>query len=99
MEQLLFFWSLILFAIGACGTFINKRHFFMILLCIELMLVAVNLQFFAASAWIDDLAGQFYALWVYTAAAAETSIGLALCVIYHRLRSTLEVEFINLLKG
>lgn len=81
------------------GTFLNRRHFFIILLCIELMLLAVNLQFFTASALLDDINGQFFALWVLTAAAAETSIGLALCVIYTRLRSTLDVEFINLLKG
>nr|YP_009746594.1 NADH dehydrogenase subunit 4L [Jenufa perforata]QII41623.1 NADH dehydrogenase subunit 4L [Jenufa perforata] len=99
MHQLLFFWSLVLFIIGAMGTFLNRRHFFIILLCIELMLLAVNIQFFTASALLDDINGQFFALWVLTAAAAETSIGLALCVIYTRLRSTLDVEFINLLKG
>jgi len=88
-----------LFAFGAFGTFLNRRHFLMMMLCIELMLLAVNLQFLIASSYHQDRTGQLYALWILTAAAAETSLGLALCVLYHRLRATLDVEWMNLLKG
>lgn len=90
---------LILFAMGALGTFLNRRNFIIMLMCIEVMLLAANLVFLTASVALDDLTGQLLALWVMTAAASETALGLALCVLYARLRSTLDVEFINLMKG
>ena len=88
-----------LFIIGALGTFLNRRNFLIMLMSIEIMLLAVNLNFLTASVAIDDVIGQLFALWVMTAAAAETAIGLALCVLYNRLRATLDVEFICLMKG
>lgn len=91
--------SLVLFAMGAVGTFLNRRNFIIMLMCIELMLLATNLVFLTASVALDDLTGQLLALWVMTAAAAETALGLALCVLHYRLRSTLDVELINLMKG
>jgi len=94
-----FITNLGLFIIGALGTFLNRRNFLIMLLCIEIMLLSVNLNFLTASAALDDITGQLFALWVITAAAAETAIGLALCVLYNRLRATLDVEFMNLLKG
>lgn len=91
--------SLVLFAMGAVGTFLNRRNFIIMLMCIEVMLLATNLVFLTASVALDDLTGQLLALWVMTAAAAETALGLALCVLHYRLRSTLDVELINLMKG
>jgi NADH-quinone oxidoreductase subunit K len=91
--------NLVLFMLGAYGSFLNRRHFLMMLLCIELMLLAVNLEFLTAASYLDDMTGQLLALWVMTAAAAETAIGLALCVLYHRLRASLDIEVMALLKG
>jgi NADH-quinone oxidoreductase subunit K len=90
---------LVLFAMGAVGTFLNRRNFIIMLMCIEVMLLATNLVFLTASVALDDITGQLLALWVMTAAAAETALGLALCVLYYRLRATLDVELINLMKG
>ncbi len=91
--------DLVLFVMGALGTFLNRRNFIIMLLCIELMLLAANLVFLTASVALDDMNGQLLALWVMTAAAAETALGLALCVLHYRLRATLDVELINLMKG
>lgn len=66
---------------------------------IELMLLAVNLNFLLFSVYLDDLLGQVFALYILTVAAAESAIGLALLVVYYRLRATIDVEFINLIKG
>ena len=88
-----------LFSIGAVGTFLNRRNILYILMCIELILLAVNCVLLTASVHLDDINGQLLFLLVLTAAATETSLGLALCVLHYRLRKTLDVEFINLLKG
>ena len=69
------------------------------LMSIELMLLAVNLNFLIFSVYLDDLIGQLFALLVLTVAAAEAAIGLALLVVYYRIRGTIAVEFINLIKG
>ena len=90
---------IILFSMGAIGTFLNRRNFLIMLQCIEVMLLSVNLVFQTGSVTVDDLNGQQMALWVQTAAAAETAQGQALCVQYFRLRSTLDVEQIGLMKG
>ena len=66
---------------------------------IELMLLAVNLNFLVFSVYLDDLIGQIFALLILTVAAAESAIGLALLVVYYRVRGTISVEFINLMKG
>ena len=89
----------VLFGMGAIGTFQNRRNFQIMLLCIEVMQLSVNQVFQTGSVAVDDLNGQQMALWVLTAAAAETAQGLALCVLYFRLRSTLDVELIGLMKG
>lgn len=89
----------VLFGMGALGTFQNRRNFQIMILCIEVMLLSVNLVFQTGSVTVDDLNGQQMALWVQTAAAAETALGQALCVQYFRLRSTLDVELISLMKG
>jgi len=78
---------------------LNRRNFLIMLLCLEVMLLAANLVFLTASVALDDVTGQLLALWVMTAAAAETALGLALCVLHYRLRATLDVELISLMKG
>lgn len=97
--SLFLYTDLVLFIMGAFGTFLNRRNFIIMLLCIELMLLAANLVFLTSSVSLDDMNGQLLALWVMTAAAAETALGLALCVLHYRLRNTLDVELINLMKG
>ena len=87
------------FGMGVIGTFLNRRNFLIMLLCIEVMQLSVNLVFLTGSVTVDDLNGQQFALWVLTAAAAETALGQALCVLYFRLRSTQDVELITLMKG
>lgn len=88
-----------LFVLGTVGSFLSRRSFVVMLLCLELMLLGGNLTFLAGAVVLDDLVGLTTALWVMTAAAAETSLGLALCVLHLRLRQTLDVELLALLKG
>ena len=89
----------ILFTIGIFGIFLNRKNVIVILMSIELMLLAVNINFVAFSTHIGDLAGQVFALLVLTVAAGEAAIGLAILVVYFRNRGTIAVEDINLLKG
>lgn len=99
ISSLFLFLCVLLFGMGALGTFQNRRNFLIMLLCIEVMLLSVNQVFQTGSVTVDDQNGQQMALWVLTAAAAETALGLALCVLYFRLRSTLDVEQMSLMKG
>ncbi|MEQ8387702.1 MAG: NADH-quinone oxidoreductase subunit NuoK [Alphaproteobacteria bacterium] len=89
----------ILFTLGIFGIFLNRKNVIIILMSIELMLLAVNINFVAFSAFLGDLVGQVFAMFVLTVAAAEAAIGLAILVIYFRNRGTIEVENINLMKG
>src|SRR6516165_3499512 len=89
----------ILFTLGIVGIFINRKNVIIILMSIELMLLAVNINFVAFSAYLHDLVGQVFAMFVLTVAAAEAAIGLAIIVVYFRNRGTIEVEDINLMKG
>ena len=91
--------SMILFLLGIWGIFLNRKNIIIMLMSIELMLLAVNLNFLLFSVYLDDLIGQMFALLVLTVAAAESAIGLALLVVYYRVRGTIAVEFINLIKG
>ena len=91
--------SMILFLLGIWGIFLNRKNIIIMLMSIELMLLAVNLNFLIFSVYLDDLIGQLFALLVLTVAAAESAIGLALLVVYYRIRGTIAVEFINLIKG
>lgn len=91
--------SMILFLLGIWGIFLNRKNIIIMLMSIELMLLAVNYNFLVFSVYIDDLLGQLFALLVLTVAAAESAIGLALLVVYYRVRGTIAVEFINLMKG
>jgi NADH-quinone oxidoreductase subunit K len=89
----------ILFTLGIFGIFLNRRSIIIILMSIELMLLAINLNLVAFSAYLGDLAGQVFAMFVLTVAAAEAAIGLAILVVYFRNRGSIEVEDINLMKG
>jgi len=89
----------ILFTLGIFGIFLNRRNVIIILMSIELMLLAINLNFVAFSAYLGDLAGQVFAMFVLTVAAAEAAIGLAILVVYFRNRGSIAVEDINLMRG
>ena len=89
----------ILFTLGVFGIFLNRKNIIIILMSIELILLAVNLNFVAFSAQLGDLAGQAFALLILTVAAAEAAIGLAILVIFYRNRGTIAVEDVNMMKG
>ncbi len=89
----------ILFATGIFGIFLNRKNVIVILMSIELMLLAVNINLVAFSAALGDLTGQVFAMLVLTVAAAEAAIGLAILVSFFRNRNTIAVEDINMMKG
>jgi NADH-quinone oxidoreductase subunit K len=89
----------ILFTVGLFGIFINRKNVIIILMSIELMLLAVNINLVAFSAHLQDLVGQIFAMFVLTVAAAEAAIGLAILVVYFRNRGSIAVEDINMMKG
>jgi NADH-quinone oxidoreductase subunit K len=89
----------IIFTIGVLGIFLNRKNIIIILMSIELILLAVNINLVAFSSFLHDLVGQIFALFVLTVAAAEAAIGLAILVVYNRNRGTIEVEDVNLMKG
>jgi NADH-quinone oxidoreductase subunit K len=89
----------ILLVIGVFGIFLNRKNVIIILMSIELILLAVNINLVAFSAALNDLAGQVLAMFVLTVAAAEAAIGLAIVVVYFRNRGSIEVEDVNMMKG
>jgi len=89
----------ILFTLGVFGIFLNRKNVIVILMSIELMLLAVNINFVAFSSHLGDLVGQIFALLILTVAAAEAAIGLAIVVVYYRNRGSIAVEDINMMKG
>ena len=89
----------ILFTLGIFGIFLNRKNVIIILMSLELMLLAVNLNLVALSAYLGDLAGQVFTMFVITVAAAEAAIGLAILVAYFRNRGSIAVEDINLMRG
>jgi NADH-quinone oxidoreductase subunit K len=89
----------VLFTLGVFGIFLNRKNVIIILMSIELILLAINVNLVAFSASLGDLAGQIFAMFVLTVAAAEAAIGLAIVVVYFRNRGSIEVEDINLMKG
>jgi NADH-quinone oxidoreductase subunit K len=88
-----------LFALGVIGLFLNRKNVITILMCIELMLLAVNINFVAFSHYLNDLAGQIFVFFVLTVAASEVAVGLAILVAFYRIRRSIEVEDINTLQG
>jgi len=89
----------IIFTIGVVGIFLNRKNIIVILMSIELILLAVNINLVSFSIFLNDLTGQIFALFILTVAAAETAIGLAIIVVYYRNSGTIRVEEINKLKG
>ncbi|PZT86168.1 MAG: NADH-quinone oxidoreductase subunit NuoK [Citromicrobium sp.] len=91
--------SAILFVLGVLGIFLNRKNLIIILMAIELILLAVNIQLVAFSAFLGDLVGQVFAMFVLTVASGEAAIGLAILVIYFRGRGTIAVDDANRMKG
>ena len=87
--------STIIFVIGICGIVINRKNIIVILMSIELMLLAVNLNFVAFASYHQDLTGQVFSMFILTVAAAEAAIGLAILVTYHRNKNSIDVDDIN----
>tara|TARA_B100001971_G_scaffold91249_1_gene84166 strand:+ start:1066 stop:1377 length:312 start_codon:yes stop_codon:yes gene_type:complete len=88
-----------IFTIGVVGIFLNRKNIIVILMSIELMLLAVNINLVSFSIYLNDLTGQIFAIFILTVAAAETAIGLAIIVIYYRNSGTIRVQEIDKLKG
>src|SRR5258705_3613977 len=88
----------ILFTVGVLGIFLNRKNIIIILMSVELILLAVNINFVAFSTYLGDLVGQVFALFVLTVAAAEAAIGLAILAVYFRHPGTIAVEDVNLMK-
>ena len=88
-----------LFTLGIFGIFLNRKNVIVILMSVELMLLAVNINFVTFSHFLQDLTGQVFALFVLTVAAAEAAIGLAIIVVYFRTRGSIDVDEINMMKG
>ena len=89
----------VLLVLGVFGVFLNRKNVIVILMSIELILLAVNINLVAFSSALNDLAGQILAMFVLTVAAAEAAIGLAIVVVYFRNRGSIEVEDVNMMKG
>ena len=89
----------VLFTLGVFGIFLNRKNVIVILMSVELMLLAVNINFVAFSSYMNDMAGQVFAMFILTVAAAEAAIGLAILVIFFRNRGSIAVEDISTLKG
>jgi NADH-quinone oxidoreductase subunit K len=93
------FVSAVLFSLSVAGIFINRKNLILLLMCIELMLLAVNINFVAFSYFLDDMAGQVFVFFILTVAAAEAAIGLAILVVLFRKRQTINVQDLDTLKG
>ena len=89
----------IIFTIGIVGIFLNRKNLIVILMCKELLLLAVNINLVSFSIFLNDLSGQIFTLFILTVAAAEAAIGLAIIVVYYRNAGSIHVEDINTLKG
>ncbi len=89
----------ILFCISVAGIFINRKNIIILLMCIELMLLSVNMNFIAFSYFLNDLTGQVFVFFILTVAAAESAIGLAILVIVFRNRNTINVADLDTMKG
>lgn len=91
--------SAILFGIGVAGIFINRKNVIILLMCIELMLLAVNTNFIAYSRFLNDVSGQIFVFFILTVAASESAIGLAILVLLYRRLKTIQVDDLSTLKG
>ncbi|MEO1576650.1 MAG: NADH-quinone oxidoreductase subunit NuoK [Pseudomonadota bacterium] len=89
----------LLFTIAVAGIFLNRKNLILLLMCIELMLLAVNFNFIAMSRYLGDLGGQVFVFFILTVAAAEAAIGLAILVVLFRSRNSINVEELDVMKG
>jgi NADH:ubiquinone oxidoreductase subunit K len=88
-----------IFLIGFAGVCLNRKNILLIIICVELVLLAVNFIFLVSSFYLDDLLGQIFAIFILVVAAAESSIGLAILITFYRIKGTITINAINLLKG
>ena len=91
--------SAVLFAISVAGIFLNRKNVILLLMCIELLLLAVNFNFIALSRFMGDTTGQVFVFFILTVAAAESAIGLAILVVLFRTRRSINVQELNVLRG
>ena len=91
--------SAVLFSLAVAGIFLNRKNVIVLLMCIELMLLAVNFNFVAYSRFLDNLDGQVFVFFILTGAAAEAAIGLAILVVLFRNRRSIDVEELDVMKG
>ena len=91
--------NILLFIIGLVGIVMNRRNILIILMCVELVLLSLNLNFIIFSVYFDDLYGQLFSLFILTVAAAESAVGLAIIIIYYRLSGSISMDQIVVLKG
>jgi len=91
--------NLLLFLIGVLGLVFNRKNILIIIISIELMLLAVNLNFIVFSVYLDDILGQLFVLFILTVAATESALGLAILTSYYRLKNTIVFEYIKTIKG
>lgn len=91
--------SAFLFFLSVLGIFLNQKNILVMLMALEIMFLSVSINLVSSSIYLDDIAGQILSLLILTIAAAESSIGLAILVIYYRIRNSISVELINLTKG
>jgi NADH-quinone oxidoreductase subunit K len=91
--------TVLMFVIGIFGMFLTRNHIIIILISLELILLAININFIVFSIFFDDLLGQMYALLILTVAAAESALGLAILIVYYRLRGGISIDLISLLKS
>jgi len=94
-----FFISIVIFILGVLGIIINRKNIIILLMSIELILLSINFLLLTTSVFIDDIIGQVFAFYILVVAAAESAIGLSILVAYYRVRGTISIKFINLLKG
>jgi NADH:ubiquinone oxidoreductase subunit K len=93
------FVPLFIFLIGLLGIFINRKNILLVIVCVELVLLSINFIFLISSFYLDDILGQIFAIFILTVAAAESSIGLAILITYYRVKGTIAIESLHLLKG
>lgn len=91
--------TIILFLIGFLGMFLNQKNILVLLMSLEMIFLAISFNLIYSSIYLDDINGQIFSLLVLTVAAAESSIGLAILVIYYRIRNLITIELMNLIKG
>jgi len=91
--------SFLLFFLGLWGIVVTRKNLIIILLSLEIILLSINLNFIVFSVFLDDILGQLFSLFILTVAAAESAIGLAILVVYYRLKGVISIDFISLIKG